>query len=148
MPNDIKVFKADSSLIITPAMWAFIKHGLEMVKAKIGNRAKWTPMHVRQAILAGNSELWLGVDGEKPVGFYVLSVVNDPFIHIPVSLFIWVAYGEELHLIELGMPYIIARAKELGLQTIEFLSPRQGWGRRLENLGFDVSEVVWGLEVK
>lgn len=145
--SKISVYKAEPAFMCQPEVWAFVENGLKVVKSRIGTRSNWTPMHVRQSILTGNSELWMLSDVSTHLGFYILTVVNDPFIHVPTTLFVWIAYGTQKHLIEEGFPYVVQRAKELGINTIEMMSPRRGWIRRLLHLGFDVADVIYSLKL-
>ena len=142
---ETKVYRVDGqALAADPNLWKFIKTGLLSVKAKVGNRSHWEPLHVRKSIEANGSELWVVFDAVEPVGFYVLSVNNDPFVGIPTSLFVWIAYASPGHwqLVENHLIDVEARAKELGIEAIEFLSPRKGWLRKLEPLGFQVAEII------
>jgi hypothetical protein len=138
-------------LASNPTLWEFVKQGCEAIKAKIGNRSKWTPMHVRQAVLNKGSELWVVIDEttQAPLGFYVLSVVNDIFINIPTTLFVWLTYATpgEWGLIERHFADVKERARVLGLENIEMLSPRKGWLKKLNKLGFEVVDIIHGCRV-
>ena len=147
---ETKVYRiGGDSLIQSPDLWAFIKSGLLAVKHKVGDRSDWQPLHVRRSIEANGSELWVVYEESQPVGFYVLSVVNSPFTGIPQALWAWITYATPGHwgLIEAHLPDVRIRAEQLGIEWIEFMSPRLAWGRRMEKLGFQCAEVIWRMKV-
>lgn len=140
---------SSETLASNTTLWEFVKQGLLAVKAKIGTRSAWTPGHVRQAILNKGSELWVVLDGEEPVGFYVLSLITDPFINVPTTLFIWIAYAVpgKWGLIPRHLQDIKERARYLGVDKLEMMSPRIGWLRKLLPLGWEVSERIYGCKL-
>ncbi len=89
------------------------------------------------------------MDGEEPVGFYVLSLITDPFINVPTTLFVWIAYAMpgKWGLIPRHLQDIKERARYLGVDKVEMMSPRKGWLRKLEPLGWEVSEVIMATKV-
>lgn len=143
-------FRVDPKIFIEkPDVWEFVKIGLEVIQSRIGNRSKWKPLHVRQAVVNGNSELWLIVDEDAmPQGFYVLSAITDPFIQVPTTLFVWVAYSRPgTNLVDKHFNDVVQRGRELGVEAIEMMSPRKGWERRLAKHGFYVAEQIHRLEL-
>ena len=85
---DTKVYKITGDLLAaSPDLWEFVKHGLLEVKRKVGDRAKWEPLHVRKSIETNGSELWVVYDSSsQPQGYYILTITNDPFVNIPSSV--------------------------------------------------------------
>src|SRR5215469_17505433 len=133
---------------------AIIKPGLLVVKSKDRHCGEWHPAHVRQAIEAGfkgvifcECHLIVSVDSTKPVGFVVLQVENDPFISVPTSLFVWIAYCTEPRAMGCVLPVIEKRARDLGLSKVSGVSSRMGWSKRLVRYGYSAERIVYSKEI-
>jgi hypothetical protein len=130
--------------------WDFVRRGLALIKSRQQHASFWEPEHVRASIVAGQSELWLAfADGgmiERPVGFTVTQVTTDPFIHVPTSLFVWMAWKEpsdRTNVVAAMDEHITQVARERGLRHLEALTARPGLGRRMRRHGWEVAmEVV------
>jgi len=130
--------------------WPFIRRGLVLIKSRQKHGGFWEPEHVRASIVAGQSELWLAfADGgmiETPVGFTVTQMTTDPFLHVPIGLFVWMAWkepGDRTDAVAAMDEHITQVARDRGLRHIEALTARPGLGRRLAKHGWVVSmEVV------
>lgn len=123
--------------------WPLVRAGLVAVKKKYGDDAgNWTPEHIRSQLELrfadkGTCELHLIMDN-GPKGFLVTIVGNCPYLNVPQSLIIWVAYTFE------PLRPVIARAvlkqaetyaRTLGLKYVDGYSSNPKWGSWLRRYG-------------
>ena len=85
-------------------LWPFVRRGCLTVKAKTqaddltDDSGNWTPEHIRaqlELFFTGRSscELWLITEeGGAIRGFLVTVISTCPYIQVPISLLVWVAY--------------------------------------------------------
>lgn len=125
----------------------------------------WTPEHIRASVLAGNAEFFGGyrreilgytiMDGmqigdgkggfassrearlgeEQLVGFFITSIITDPFLHIPVGMFVWIAYSEG-HGTREGLELCKKLGKERGLLYLECMSSVPDFEIRMSKIGW------------
>ena len=127
--------------------WPYIKRGLKIVRSKQTKHSYWTPEHVRMELMAGRAELYFVADaledGTLGVmhGFFVVTHLLDPFLHVPLGLFVWVAYAQ-LPGFDQAEQWIEQLARQRGMRFVETISPRPGMPRRLQKAGWYVAQTV------
>lgn len=124
--------------------WDYIRAGLLKVReAMKGVHSYWRPEHVRTSILQGTAELFLIYvqGGNEIVGFFVTSVQHDPFLHVPVSLFVWIAYAEG-GCVEAGEELLVKLARERGLLYLETFTPHNWLVEKLLRLGWSAPMMI------
>jgi len=82
--------------------WGFIRSGLASVRRELEGRSFWEPEHIRLALeqsfaaeVRGEApvcQLWLGWDQQVPQALMVTQLMIDPFLHVPLTLFVWIFY--------------------------------------------------------
>jgi hypothetical protein len=109
--------------------WEFIKHGLELVRAK--GHTQWIVEDVYCDCYENRSMLFVGMIDNKPVGFVVLQPIGD-------TLHVWASWStiNDITLFQQAWQEIQAIAKQGGKSRVTFSSQRKGWERRARELGF------------
>ena len=119
--------------------WDFIKHGLELVRAK--GHTEWIVEDVYCDCYENRSMIFLAITDNKPYGFVVLQPIGN-------TLHIWAAWSvinnEELQ--NVAMKEIQAIAKQGGKSKVTFSSQRKGWERRARAMGFQPQTWEYILE--
>ena len=119
--------------------WDFIKHGLELVRAK--GHTEWIVEDVYCDCYESRSMVFLAITDNKPYGFVVLQPIGN-------TLHIWAAWSiinsEELQ--NAAMKEIQAIAKQGGKSKVTFSSQRKGWERRARAMGFQPQTWEYILE--
>jgi len=119
--------------------WEFIKHGLELVRAK--GHTEWIVEDVYCDCYENRSMVFLTITDNKPYGFVVLQPIGN-------TLHIWAAWSainnEELQ--NQAMKEIQAIAKQGGKSKVTFSSQRKGWERRARAMGFQPQTWEYILE--
>ena len=119
--------------------WDFIKHGLELVRAK--GHTEWIVEDVYCDCYENRSMVFLAITDNKPYGFVVLQPIGN-------TLHIWAAWSvinnEELQ--NVAMKEIQAIAKQGGKSKVTFSSQRKGWERRARAMGFQPQTWEYILE--
>ena len=119
--------------------WEFIKHGLELVRAK--GHTEWIVEDVYCDCYENRSMVFLTITDNKPYGFVVLQPIGN-------TLHIWAAWSainnEELQ--NAAMKEIQAIAKQGGKSKVTFSSQRKGWERRARAMGFQPQTWEYILE--
>ena len=118
--------------------WSWVRKGLDKVLKKTPE--SWIPEDLYCDCYEGRSMLWVAMQYNYPIGFFVLQP-SQTNIHI------WVSYLEKPSLKNLheGFAHIKGIAKSGGCQTVTFSSFRKGWSKRAKELGF--TERTWICEV-
>jgi len=130
--------------------WPFIRRGLVAIKKRQGWRSTWRPEHVRDAIMKGHAELWLGypatateagttVPHGAPIAFAVTQPMIDPFVHQALGWFVWFAYKDPLDrsdIVRVMDDYLEMVGRFRGYQFLEMLTAREGLVRRLVKHGW------------
>ena len=123
--------------------WPLVKAGVEKV-AERGSDG-WLPEDVYMALKQGISLLYVAFVNDYYVGFVVLTPAagwNGPQIHL------WACYNRgERDVLETFLPDLIEIARSRGAQRLTMSSPRKGWERRGEALGFNYINSQFALEV-
>src|SRR5712692_1057067 len=79
-----------------PEVWDFVKKGLKAIRSRTGaSNYAWTSQHIFASLFNRQSSLYIVLEDEVAIGFFIVTIQNDPFLHVPVSLFIWLVYSEE-----------------------------------------------------
>jgi hypothetical protein len=119
--------------------WEFIKHGLELVRAK--GHTEWIVEDVYCDCYENRSMVFLAITDNKPYGFVVLQPIGN-------TLHIWAGWSiinnEELQ--NAAMKEIQAIAKQGGKSKVTFSSQRKGWERRARAMGFQPQTWEYILE--
>lgn len=131
-------------------IWPLVRRGCLSVKAKTREHdgtdasGNWTPEHIRAQIELGyvgksSCELWLITDGDDKVhGFLVTVISNCPYLQVPLSLMIWVAYtvrpigGRNARAI---LGELEEYAKKFGLLYVDGYTNRPEWAAWLKKYG-------------
>lgn len=125
-------------------VWDQVKPGLAAVRAKSND--SWREEDVYMSCKQGHSTFHIGtVDGEY-AGFLVLTPTQSfdgPVLHI------WLTYSEarDFCVFENGIEFIKECAVKMNAKRITFFSPRKGWERHGEKIGFKVRTTQFALEV-
>jgi len=123
--------------------WDLILPGLEKVK-KHGDR--WRTEDAYASIRAGQSNLHIGYLDRQYAGFFILTPqqsYDGPVLHI------WALYSEIPGLLgEEGMGQLKEWAKSMKAKRITYQSPRKGWEKVGQELGFTPITTIYEIEVK
>lgn len=122
-----------------PEVWPQVRPLLERLAKRFGTDG-WIPEDVYAIVAAGNASLYVN-DG-KWIGFAVLQVLPN---YTGRRLHAWVVHCEEDPNQFMGRVREIAR--NCNCQKITFSSPRNGWMKRCERLGFKPTMVMYEQEV-
>ena len=144
------LIKADADAV-RQAWVSFIRPGILAIKAHDKRSGKWTPTHVRQQLEAGFRQQifcelhFIVRDACDPVGFVVLKMYPDEFVGAVQSLWVWLAYCKEWHrkVFPAVLPHIERYGMELGVENVDGLSSRGGWGRILAEHGYEEHQVLY-----
>src|SRR5262245_48754546 len=145
-PNDIQPVKI-MDLKGLNECWPYVRDRLAVIKAKDKTCRNWIPEHIRNEIqkaFIGQSttELFIGLDDSRVIhGFVITQVHIDPFVNVPLILWVWFAWLNQ-EMIERFMPFLENIARDRGLTEIDFDTGRWGWHgtiRRLKASGFKMS---------
>jgi len=131
----VPVLVRPAQLVDLHAFWPFIRVGLNKIRARLEKHSYWEPEHVYAALVAGRAQLLLALRGEAVVGFTVVTVQSDPFLQVPLSLFVWIAYSEGGGVVEMD-DALEALARTQGLRFLEALTARTGLLRRIARHGW------------
>lgn len=125
-------------------VWELVKPGIEKVREN-GAEA-WFVEDVYMALRNNQSTLHVGyLDGEY-AGFMVLTPTQSydgPVLHI------WATYSEarDFCVFTEGMDTIKECARMMEARRITFFSPRKGWEKQGEKLGFKPRTTQFALEM-
>ncbi len=140
----IEVRRADPANI--NEHWGFIRSGLEKIRRhaiKVGLQTHWLPEHVKVALHEKRADCWLVVEGDAAVAFVITQVQTDPFVNLPLSLFVWHAYSLPGHdVVAITDAFIEQRARESHLRWIDALTARPGLPRRLAKFGWRAAMTI------
>lgn len=76
---------------------------------------------------------------------FVVLQLNDSFDGKEVNIF--AAYSDTVDVMEYALPLVKEEAKRIGAERLTFLSPRSGWGKRAEQLGYKQVSVNYEMEL-
>lgn len=144
VPDGFKVARATADDI--RLRWPLLRKWLlEIGRKNPKSYAKWEPEHIRLEVLKGIAgqngvQMFLCFNPDLQ-GFFITYPQVDPFVNLPLALFIWLTYGPN-GVLEYAMPFIEQMAREGGYTAIEGMSGRPGWIRRLARYGFEPTQVV------
>lgn len=138
--------------VTTPAMlmtfWPSIRSGLLRLRQKNPPRTQWLPEHVLLELhkgFAGQSsvECFLAHDGDvdETHGFIILYPLIDPFVGLPLRLFVWMLSLEPHVMVQL-VPELDAMTLSRGYHGWQMQTGREGWLRRCKAVGARVVEYV------
>jgi hypothetical protein len=106
--------------------WGFIKPGLEQILRK--SPEDWIPEDVYAHCLNGSAVLWMFMDGDEPVGFWVL-IPRGQTVHV------WCAYTP-YRVLDAGMKAFDDAMRKANVKQVTFDSNREGWNKVAEKYGF------------
>jgi len=144
--------------VLTPDMlntvWAWMRLGLERIKAKNAPEARWLPEHVRVEIQKGflgqsGTECFVAHDYDQVEtlhGFLVAYPLIDPFVHLPLSWLVWMA-NIEFGVLDRVLPEFEQMARERGYLSWRWMTSRKGWARRAERFGARLVEFTIAKEL-
>ena len=125
------------------ADWDFIKRGVEKILKETGDR--WLPEDAFWLIKQNSIWAYIVTDKEERVGLVLLQPSTG-----------W--DGKELYLfggfnvgskdvITFAMPEILKVAKHVNAKRIKFQSPRKGFEKYAQSIGFEYSHSMYELEL-
>ena len=127
------------------ACWGFVRHGLLAVKRKAKGAIVWHPEHLRLALEKGftrepgGAELWLACSSGTPVAFVITTPEYDPFLNLPMSLYVWISYHDPLVRSD-AVPKLEAVIEEVararGFASLRCMTTRKGLLPRLAPFGW------------
>lgn len=136
--GQVEVRRADPNSIT--AHWGFLRKGLEQIRQhslKRGNKVYWLPEHVAFAVVQNRAELWWVLEDEVIVAFVVTQFATDPFVQVPLGLFIWQAWAQPGHnVVELTDAFLSEYALANRCLYMDAYTARPGLPRRLGKLGW------------
>ena len=127
-------------------VWPILREGVEKIRRRCGD--SWLVEDMYLAIKQNHSTLHIGyIDGQYR-GFLVLTPTvsfDGPVLHI------WGLYsngGDGLDLLYDGIEHIKQFASKMNAKRITFHSPRKGWEKYGEKLGFKLRTQTFALETE
>jgi hypothetical protein len=125
-------------------VWTLVSPGLDKVREHSGD--VWLNEDVYMALKQGHSTLHVGYQDGRYVGFMILTPSSSFDGNV---LHIWATYseGRNFCVFTEGMETIKDYAKNLNAKRITFMSPRKGWERHGEKLGFKPRTTQYAMEV-
>jgi len=157
--------KADANRV--RQIWPRVRLGCLAIKAmdKHGDAGNWTPEHIRTQIEMGfqgrsTCELWLIQSRKGQMeGFLVTIVGNCPYLNVPQSLIVWVAYtfgphssfGPAAHRRNMEiLAQLEEHARSLGLKYVDGYSPSFKWVKWLDRFSggkYRMAQIMFRREV-
>lgn len=125
-------------------VWQTIKPGIE--KAAHFAQGAWIPEDAYSSIQHGQASLFLWSVDKRYAGSIIVMTragFEGKTLHI-FSLYVEPEYGEH---IDANMDQIDELARNHGCRKITFQSPRRGWDKRAERLGFEPVTTTYEKEV-
>lgn len=131
--------------------WPFVLEGLRKVRADLEGHSFWEPEHIRAALEASflaakrgevpGTELWLCRDpeGGGVAAFAVTQVMVDPFLHVPLCLFVWVMYKDPAYTgdaVGATVAQLEAAARVRGYRWLEAMTIIPAFAKHLERHGW------------
>lgn len=129
-------------------IWPRVRLGCQAIKTldKNGDAGNWTPEHIRAQLdlsFQGRStaQLWQIMSREGAmIGFLVTIVGNCPYLNVPQSLIVWVAYtfqripGKSARMV---LTQLEEQARAMGLKYVDGYAGggKFGWLRWLDRYG-------------
>ena len=136
------------------SLWPWMRTGLLRIKRKNTPDALWLPEHVLLEIqkgFVGQSavECFVAHDGTEDTlaGFLVVYPELDPFVHVPLCWFVWMANLTPGVLLRL-IPEFEAEAVRRGFLRWKWRTSRTGWARRATLFGASVVEYTIGKSLE
>lgn len=125
-------------------VWQVVRDG--MLKSSEYSNDQWIPEDAYCAIKANQASLYLWIYEGDVIGHIILQ--KKP-TYYGLCLHIWSLYVEPEHgdLIDSNMNQIDDIALRLKCHRISFWSPRKGWDRRAERLGFSPVMTIYEKEM-
>lgn len=124
-------------------VWETIKPGLEetAIKAPGG----WIPEDVYMRIKSGEAVLHIVTANSRYRGFLVTQSIDSVEGR---KMLIWIIYGDGSDdLMTENMDQVRDWAANINAIKIQFQSPRKGWAKVAEKLGFEPVQVIYEMEV-
>ena len=135
-----------NSIPMLMQFWPAIRRGLLQIRRKNRPLFRWLPDHVLREIQKGllnqsSTECFLAHDGTEETvhGFIVVYPLIDPFVQLPLRLYVWMLAAEAGVMRQL-IDELDAICLERGLHGWQMQSPRRGWIRRAPQIGAHVVE--------
>lgn len=124
--------------------WPRVRDGVEKVSK---HTDEWIIEDVYSALLNNHSTLHIAYSDEKYMGFMVLTPITG---YCATKLHVWLAYAVEegFDVMESGIVEINELARKIKAKTITFESPRKGWGKTAEKLGYTPQATRYARKVK
>jgi len=157
LPESVKVVRV-SSMPMLIECWPWVKERLETIKKKDKTCGHWLPEHIRHMVQEGITnrtvrypvELYLALDESSIIHSFLVGYTKfDPYINVPLTYHIWVAWLNRKGIEQLT-PWLDQMCKDRGLTSIEFESGRFGWMgalRKAAKSGFYVKQTVYRKEL-
>ena len=125
-------------------VWPIVRKGLEETISKAPGG--WIPEDIYSEVLTGQAVLHLGIVEDHCRGFIVSKTLEGIR---GKTLLIWVLYSDwnGRNILQDNMDEVSAWARNIGANRIQFQSPRRGWERVAESLGFHQTQVIYEYEL-
>lgn len=138
-PTLSPIVRATPDLLVE--VWPYIEKGLLEIKRR-SKDITWIPVQIRRHLERSFTEslgveLFLVMDGQRIVGFYVMMPQFDAWAGCATSWTIWLSYGHQGGLAQKAMPYIEAEARRRGYIAVDFITSQPRLIRKMKyNHGF------------
>lgn len=123
------------------SVWPTIRPGLEITAKKAPGG--WIPEDVYLSIKTGDAVLHTAIVDSYYKGFLVSKAIDTLEGR---KLLLWICHIED-DLLDDNLEQVKEWAKNIGAVKIQFQSPRNGWERRAEALGFTPTMIVYETDV-
>ena len=134
--------------------WSFIRPGLEALKDRYPEMCRWIPEDIYACVVQPTADLFIGFNGERPIGFCVGYKKIIPFTG-EFNYFVWLVWGLHDRDRKRGdhpsavfqqhcQNFLIAYAKGLGLSQLEAWTAYTGY---FEKLGWHLQSHTYVLNI-
>jgi hypothetical protein len=126
-------------------VWGYVEPRLGKVLEKVG--ADFVTSAVRRELDAGRVHLVVGLNGDVPTGFFVLSSYTDPYSG-RVKLSVDIAFADPFT-VDLAAVFqqIEELAGHVGADDLEWISPRTGWQKHMEAFDADAQFIIYSKAI-
>ncbi|MEW6776178.1 MAG: hypothetical protein AB1405_07785 [Bdellovibrionota bacterium] len=132
-------------------VWPLVAPGV--AECLEGGRGEASPESVLRDLATGGKLLWLGLSGEKLVGFAVTQVVPGNFWSELLLYLVWIAPHAGGDFLKDGLPTFEEYGRSVGCKRVVFYSAREktrsgkAFSRRVEEIGFKPHYVEYVKEI-
>jgi len=121
--------------------WEYVRKGAERIKSRCDSR--WDIEDLFLLLKLEKAALYM-IKSEQIDAFVILQL-NEGYDGKEVNIF--AAYSDVKEVMEYALPLVKAEAKRIGAIRLTFCSPRDGWGKRAEQLGYKQVSVNYEMQL-